>query len=242
MPACVRGAAGYLRNVIREPRITCRVCAAPVDGFDRCWRCSQHLCRIGLADIVAPLTYAVSGTLSADLLHRYKDNPVRAIREKHSVIVKRLLELGIALHERCIASAAGLAVSLRLVIPSLTGRPGRHPFADLARQIKAASATVALAPAPDAVCDRAVNDKFALRPAACLKGRHVLILDDVWTTGSNAQSAALAVRRAGASAVSVMVIGRWLSPRTGIATNFIATRLQRDYDPTICPVTGGKCP
>jgi adenine/guanine phosphoribosyltransferase-like PRPP-binding protein len=97
-------------------------------------------------------------------------------------------------------------------------------------------------PAPDARCDRAINDKFVLQPAARLDGQHVLILDDVWTTGSNAQSAALAVRRAGAAAVSVLVVGRWLSPdRRGMA-DFIATRLHRDYDPDICPVTGGDCP
>ena len=34
----VRAAGGYLRNVIRQPQISCRVCAAPVDGFDGCWR------------------------------------------------------------------------------------------------------------------------------------------------------------------------------------------------------------
>lgn len=36
----------------------------------------------------------------------------------------------------------------------------------------------------------------------------VLLIDDTWTTGGNAQSAALALRAAGASKVAVMVIGR----------------------------------
>jgi orotate phosphoribosyltransferase len=88
----------------------------------------------------------------------------------------------------------------------------------------------------------AINDKFALHPAGRLDGHHVLILDDTWTTESSAQSAALAVRRAGAAAVSVMVVGRWLSPGHGVTANFVATRLQRDYDPDLCPVTGGDCP
>jgi len=69
-----------------------------------------------------------------------------------------------------------------------------------------------------------------------------LILDDTWTTGSNAQSAVLTLRRAGAEAVSVMVVGRWLSPNFGTTADFIKTRLQRDYDPDICPVSGGRCP
>jgi len=38
-------------------------------------------------------------------------------------------------------------------------------------------------------------DKFALNPETDLAGQHVLILDDTWTTGANAQSAVLAARR-----------------------------------------------
>ena len=64
----LRVAGGYLRNVIRQPRITCRVCAAPVDGFDRCWRCAQARHIAGVADMVAPLTYAIAGTPSAALV------------------------------------------------------------------------------------------------------------------------------------------------------------------------------
>jgi hypothetical protein len=240
--ALVQAAGGLLCNVIRQPRITCRVCAAPVDGFDRCWRCEQARRIGGVADVVAPLSYAIAGTPSAALVRDYKNHPMRRVRECHSAVINALVRLGITRHERCIGCATGVPVSCRLVIPSLTSRPGRHPFAELAHMVNAASDAVALMPAPDAKCDRAINDKFVLQPATRLDGQHVLILDDVWTTGSTAQSAALAVRRAGAAAVSVMVIGRWLSPDRQVTANFIETRLHRDYDPDICPVTGGECP
>ncbi len=238
----MHAARGYLRNVIREPHITCQVCAAPVDGFNRCWRCEQAHGIVGVADVVAPLTYAIAGTPSASLVRDYKNHPARSVREHHGAIINALVRLGITRHERCIGCAAGMPVSCRLVIPSLTSRPGRHPFAALLQAIGLVGDDVALVPAPDARCDRAINDKFVLAPAAHLNGHHALVLDDVWTTGSNAQSAALAVRRAGAAAVSVMVVGRWLSPDQRPAADFIATRLHRDYDPDICPVTGGKCP
>jgi hypothetical protein len=240
-PALVHAVGDYLRNVIRRPGITCRVCAGPVGGFDRCWRCEQHRRIGGVADVVAPLSYAIAGTPSGALVRDYKNHPVRSVRERHSALVKELVWQGITRHERCIGRAAGLPVSCRLIIPSLTSRPGRHPFAELTQTMTAASA-VALVPAPEARCDRAINDKFVLQPAARLDGQHVLILDDVWTTGSNGQSAALAVRRAGAAAVSVMVVGRWLSPDRRRTADFIETRLHRDYAPDICPVTGGACP
>jgi hypothetical protein len=246
--AAVRGAlasaaGGYLRNVVREQGVTCRVCTTPVHGFDLCWRCRQHRRIAGLADVVAPLTYAIGDQPSAALVQRYKNDPVRDVREQHGHTINWLVLLGITLHERCIGAAAGLPVSLRLAIPSLTSRPGVHPFMEIARTISAVGDGVELAAAPDSVCDRAIrSDKFVLRPEASLDGEHVLVLDDTWTTGSNAQSAALALRRAGAVAVSVMVVGRWLSPGFGKTAEFIRTRLGRGYDPDVCPVTGGLCP
>lgn len=235
-------AGAYLRNTIRQPQVTCRVCATPVDGFDRCWRCQQARRIAGVADLVAPLIYAISGTPSAALVRDYKNHPARRVREHHSAVITELVHLAVTGHQRCIDRAVGLPVSRRLFIPSLTSRPGRHPFAELLTSMDVFSDAVTLVPAPDARCDRAINDKFVLQPPTRLDGQHVLILDDVWTTGSNAQSAALAVRRAGAAAVSVMVVGRWLSPSRQRAADFIATRLQRDYDPDICPVTGATCP
>jgi adenine/guanine phosphoribosyltransferase-like PRPP-binding protein len=41
-----------------------------------------------------------------------------------------------------------------------------------------------------------------------LDGEPVLLIDDTWTRGANAQSAAAALKAAGAGAVGVLVIGR----------------------------------
>ena len=73
-------------------------------------------------------------------------------------------------------------------------------------------------------------------------GKHVLVIDDVWTTGCNAQSAALMLRRAGAAAVTVMVVGRWLNPCYGANAEFIGVRLKQNFDVRVCPVTGNQCP
>lgn len=240
--ALVHAVGGYLRNPVREAAVTCRVCTAPVGGYQYCWRCAQHQ-RLGhLADLVVPLTYAVADTPSAALVRRYKNDPARSIREQHSRVINQLLWLAITRHERCIGLAVGIPVSLRLVIPSLTSRPGVHPLTAIAASMNAVGPT-ALAPGPDMLCDRTVRpDKFILQPGGRLDGAHVLVLDDTWTTGSNAQSAALTLRGGGAAAVSVMVVGRWLSPDYAPAARFIETRLQRDYEPGICPVTGAQCP
>lgn len=68
-----------LNNVAREPMRTCRVGAAPVRGFKFCWRCAAHQRIAGVADVVAPLVYAVADTESAAVLSRYKNHLVRTL-------------------------------------------------------------------------------------------------------------------------------------------------------------------
>jgi hypothetical protein len=240
----VRQAGGYLRNVIREPLITCSVCGTPVDGYERCFRCHQHHTMVGVADVVAPLTYAIERTQSGIVVRHYKDDVSVEARAQHSPVIRRLLYLAIMKHQRCIEKRVGARASMRVTVPSLNRRPGIHPFTAIARAMKAVDdERLALVPAPGAVSDRIVSaSQFEIVPKRSLSGQHILVLDDTWTTGSNTQSAALTLRRAGADQVSVMVVGRWLSRTYGNNAEFIKTRLRRDYDPGICPVTGGACP
>jgi hypothetical protein len=194
-----------------------------------------------LADIVAPLVYAIGGTDSAATLSLYKNHPVRAQREQHAQVIAELLEPAVQLHEKCFVAAAGIPIAVRTVVPSLTYRSGVHPLASIAESIGLRLKPV-LIPGRDARCDRRVRvEKFAVKPSE-VADRHVLVIDDVWTTGSNAQSAALALHRAGAAFVSVLVIGRWLSPGSPLTHPFLGARLDTPYDPHICPVTGGCCP
>ena len=65
-----------------------------------------------------------------------------------------------------------------------------------------------------AVAERAVHaGKY--EPTRALVGEHVLLVDDTWTTGSNAQSAAGALKAAGAGRVGVVVIGRHVNEPYG---------------------------
>jgi predicted amidophosphoribosyltransferase len=235
-------ATHFLTNVVREPLQTCCVCGAPVRQFRCCWRCAAHQPIPGIADIVAPLVYAVAGTESAALVSKYKNHPIRIERERCAIIIADLLQTAIQLHENCFGAVAGVPVTARTVVPSLTWRCGVHPLASIAESI-GVLAGPALIPGCDARCDRRVRaNKFAVKSPSEVADRHVLVLDDVWTTGSNAQSAALALHRAGAAAVSVLVIGRWLSPGSPLTYPFLGARPGTPYDPHVCPVTGGCCP
>jgi predicted amidophosphoribosyltransferase len=222
--------------------VTCRVCTAPVDGHRLCWRCRTHREHAGLADLVVPLIYATGDTSSGSMLLGYKNHPVRSVRAAHSAVIEALLREAITAHERCVDVVVGAPVMARVVVPSLTSRPGAHPMAAIARSIGLVRQGVELSPALDARCDRVVrSDKFCVLGRDAVVGRHVLVIDDVWTTGANAQSAALTLRRAGASAVSVLTVGRWLNPNHPATAGFIRKRLTGPAA-AVCPVTGAQCP
>lgn len=241
-PGSPTAATHFLINVVRQRTQTCCVCGAPVRQFTWCWRCAAHQRIAGIADIVAPIVYAVGGAESTALVSKYKNHPIRLERKRCALIIADLLQTAIQLHEDCFGAVAGVPVTVRTVIPSLTCRVGAHPLASIAESI-GVLAGPALIPGCDARCDRRVRaDKFGVNSPSEVADRHVLVLDDVWTTGSNAQSAALALRRAGAAAVSVLVIGRWLSPGSPLTHPFLRARLGTPYDPHVCPVTGGCCP
>jgi len=53
-----------------------------------------------------------------------------------------------------------------------------------------------------------VRDAFALRRPDQVEGRHVLLVDDIFTTGSTAGACALRLREAGAAAVGVITVAR----------------------------------
>ena len=219
------------------------MCGTPVDGYERCFRCYRHHTIAGIADVVVPLTYGIERTQAGILLRHYKDDVSAEARAQHGRLIRRLLYLAIMKHQKCIEKRVGTSITMGVTVPSLNRRPGVHPFTAIAQAMKAVDDNrLALVPAPGAIKERVVSaSQFEVVPNRGLSGRHILVLDDTWTTGSNAQSAALTLRHAGAEHVSVMVVGRWLSPTYGNNAEFIKTRLRRDYDPNICPVTGGAC-
>jgi ComF family protein len=60
---------------------------------------------------------------------------------------------------------------------------------------------------------RNVRGAFALRRGRSVEGKHVVLIDDVMTTGATAEECARVLRRAGAASVGVLVLAR--AVRTG---------------------------
>ena len=237
----IENAGGYLRNVVWAPP-TCTYCAGVPNssGFTTCIPCESYLRRLGqLSDQRGFITYALAGAQSGSNMYRYKDPvpPPAATR-----MMQLLLAATLTKHLRCASSSQLGPVTAWTAVPSLSGRQD-HPLPGLAAPFLRATPWVSLVAAPDARHDR------SLRPANYLvtgagfdpTGQHVLLLDDTWVTGSNAESAAASLKSFGARAVTSLVVARWLDKRWGDTLTFIQSSLTQDFDPAICPFTGNAC-
>ena len=213
----------------------CAVCRGPAGpGYARCFQCAQHdlLGRGLLADTVVPVSYAVKGTPLAASLWRYKSwrSPDPAAR----ACLLALLLAFLHDHGRCVWRHAGMPAPGRLaVVPTGCGRPGPHPLLALAAPYLRLPVTgLVIRPGEqgrDPNPDRFISERTGPRAS-------VLLLDDSWVSGASAQSAAAALKRAGARHVAVVVLGRHVDPADRRSAPLAARLAPRAYDPDGCAV------
>jgi hypothetical protein len=210
----LRALAAEQQRLLSAPQagdgLLCAVCHGPSGrGRTRCYQCDLHSqCAPGsLADVVAPVAFAIKGSAHARLLWQYKSlRPSAEVRTAAAVTLRALLLIFLRDHGLCLWKAAGIAGPTHAaVVPTARGRPGPHPLrALLAEHLAGPWAELSARPGGEQVRDL----DPARFTAGALSGARVLLLDDTWTTGSSAQSAAMALRRAGASSVVTVVLGR----------------------------------
>lgn len=179
-----------------------------------------------LLNVVAPISYALSG----GLLHRHLADYKRAAEPAVPDLVltlSRLLSRFLAQHEDCVTGGAGVSrFDSVIAVPSGDARrdathPLRRIVAELVPETRERFHTGLRASGARCAPHSFDPRRFvAVEPvSAC----HVLLVDDVWTTGAAAQSAAAVLRAAGAASVSAVVIGRFVNGSWG----GISERLER---------------
>jgi hypothetical protein len=211
--------ANYLIHPLRPGAGVCATCHGPVDPrFPSCRACHENarvLGRARLANAVLPVSLALKGGQYANELWRYKNLSGRESAHFQQGLAAVLWKF-LAGHERCAAEYGGLTNRFPIVttVPS-TRQRSEHPLrAMVARTIGATRDRYQdlLTPAPEARTMGRVPAarRYLSRPVP--EGSGVLLIDDTWTTGSHAQSAAAALRAAGAGPVAVVVLGRHVNP------------------------------
>jgi hypothetical protein len=213
--------------------VTCRTCRGPTPaGLARCYQCDLALNQAGelLADAVAPIGYAVRGGPLAGDLWRYKSD--RAGAAESAARLREMLAGYLRDHGGSVWTAAGMAGSPQLaaVVPSGQGRSGGHPLLGLVRScVDVPLVGLSVAPAR-AVHGRGVDPGW-LRVDGIVAGADVLVVDDTWVSGGSAQSAAVALKLAGARRVAIIVIGRHVNPDDPRSAELVAELRQPGAGP-----------
>jgi predicted amidophosphoribosyltransferase len=173
-----------------------------------CRSCDNHLAA------VVPISYSVGGEWLHQLVAAYKRDADPSVPDAAAELAS-ILDRFLALHETCVAAATCVErFSLVTSIPS--GDPVRdelHPLRRIVGDLASATAGryarllhTAAGPPPG----RRFNPR-RYRVTGPLHGEPVLLIDDMWTSGASAQSAAAALRAAGAGPVAAVVIARHLN-------------------------------
>lgn len=194
----------------RGPSV-CRTCFNLTDGYTHCYACAHSENHI---DVVAPISYSVAREQLHHALASYKrlnGEVARRLTAELAAVLWRHLEL----HEGCIADAGGVdRFPLVTSVPSSDrARDEHHPLRRIVSKLAAPTRdryARLLARTDTDIGPRTFHpDKFeAIRQ---LDGEPVLLIDDTWTTGTSAQSAAATLKRAGSGPVAAVVIGRHLN-------------------------------
>jgi hypothetical protein len=210
----VRELTALYTNFMLGPRPgpdVCGTCFNLTRGYGRCYACAQNETWL---EAVAPISYSVAREQLHHALARYKR--LRGeVGRRLTVELAAVLWRHLAEHERCIARAAGVdRFELVTTVPSGDGsRDEHHPLRHIAGELVGPTKPrhERLLRRTDADIGPREFNAHKFHAVRALSGEPVLLIDDTWTTGASAQSAAAALHEAGAGPVAAVVIGRHLN-------------------------------
>lgn len=248
----------YFHNLAAQGPGVCPVCHGPTPGSGMCSTCltTQANLQGATCDNTFFLAYADgwhpdAWSQSAHTMRQYKavHAPQQCIDDVHMLTFTATW-----VHDPCIRAAEQHQEwDVATYVPSK--RTGLHPVTGVALNIARIAAQdtdddtpsrikrVSIACGPVHAPRVANVDRFtvpdAVRPA--IEGKRVLIVDDTWTSGTSIQSAAAALKAAGAASVTGLCVARWLSWRWEPDVPLLQNVTTAPYDPFHCFAGTDQC-
>lgn len=197
----------------------CRFCAVTVGPGDGCCFCCRAVAA-GLGLPLVPAAAAVSfraGDAVHRMLRRYKDAPVAEVRSYYAERAALRLAVLAGAEGRLRARQGAAPWDVVVTVPST--RPHARCAVDALVDrvpVLAAERSSLLERGPGRLDHLVASpDGFtAVAAAGRWRGARALVVDDVYTTGARAQSAAAALRTAGLVPVGIAVVGHLVGPAT----------------------------
>lgn len=186
----------------------CARCFNFTDGYHHCYSCIH---RGRVLSAVSPISYSVAHEQLHHALASYK-RLAGAAGRRLAVQLAAVLWRYLDAHEACLARAVGVdAFPVLTTVPSGdASRDQRHALrwivGEVVRPTRTRHERLLSRSSADVGPREFSPNKFVAERS--LSGEPVLLIDDTWTTGANAQSAAAALQAAGAGPVAALVIGR----------------------------------
>jgi len=230
--------ANFMLNPARPGPGICPTCWTFHDpAYGQCYRCRSQP---RIADVVVPITYSIGLEQMHYLLRRYKEGATAEVEARFQLQLAAVMWRFLRSHEACVAAACG-AESFELVTVVPSGTLARDDVRPRLREIagemvgQTAERFARLLAPTDSTVPGHQYDLNRFRARRPLNGSSVLLIDDTWTTGASTQSAACALKEAGAGRVGVVVIGRHINREYGDNAGHLKA-LPRPFDWATCAV------
>lgn len=185
----------------------CRSLIAP--GYRHCYRCSRQPSHI---DVIVPVALSVARGAWHKALRGYKDAATAPTRGELTAGLAAVLARFLHDHELCITERLNCAAfDLVTIVPSK--RRDRDTVRTITQRCPQTSSRYFPLLEPHRPPPRShLYDPRTYRAEPEAADASILLIDDTWATGATAQSAAAALRKAGATTVALVVLGRHVNP------------------------------
>lgn len=224
----------------------CKFCTTPIENkYKYCLQCRKYKDLLGNKSFFT-LTWALKGSQYYQDLLTYKKQPKASY---YTQAYKRLLTLAAFAqsHLACLYRKSGYVDSVA-VVPSSRRRDNKY-LHFLAARVFGALPHLEVEYTGTATSletkSRGEVHPELIKIRGNVEGKHIVVVDDTWVTGSSAMSTAQALTLQGAEHVTIMVLGRTLEPSWETNQPFKQFFYPDDGDlfhQEICPFTMGACP
>jgi len=193
----------------------CRVChGCPNPGFDTCWSCETVMSQVSRpCDLVVPISlYEIPSQLHHILRH-YKSGHYPRSEADFAARAISILAYFLGNHGECIEADAGGGWNVITSVPSSKPASGEHRLVTAVHRVRWLDdqfETLLSLGRTEVDHRNASDDGFEV--IRDVSGERILLVDDTFTTGARAQSAASALGCSGATVVGIVPIGRVINP------------------------------